>query len=94
MAFIQHLRSTGKNRECQYIKQFSVQAHLTICRDGDTYHGKWVCHEHQKHWQGNPMQSAEIQYLIQSIKHKVNMDGSIRTHSVAMSKELMDQIHV
>ena len=94
MAFIQHLRSTGKNCKCQYIKQFSVRAHLTICRDSDTYRGKWAYHEHRKRWQGNPMQSAEVQDLIQSIKHKVNMDGSIRTHSVAMSKELMDQIHV
>jgi hypothetical protein len=94
MAFIQHLRSTGKNRECQYIKQFSIQAHVTICRDSDTYRGKWAYHEHRKCWQGNPVQSAEVQDLIQSIKHKVNTDGSIRTHSVAMSKEFMDQIHV
>ena len=40
------------------------------------------------------MQSAEVQDLIQSIKHKVNTDGSVRTHSVAMSQEFMDQIHV
>jgi hypothetical protein len=94
MAFIQHLRSTGKNRECKYIKQFSIQAHVTTHRDGDTYCGKWAYHEHQKCWQGNPVQSAEVQDLIQSIKHKVNTDRSVRTHSVAMSKEFMDQIHV
>ena len=94
MAFIQHLRSTGKNCECQYIKQFSVQAHLMICKDGDTYCRKWAYYKHQKCWQGNPVQSAEVQDLIQLIKHKVNMDRSIRTHSFTMSKEFMDQIHV
>jgi hypothetical protein len=78
----------------QYIKEFSAPAHITICRDGDTYRGKWTYHEQRQRWEGNPVQSAEVQDLIQSIKHKVNTDGSVRTHSVAMSKEFMDQISV
>ncbi|KIK92541.1 hypothetical protein PAXRUDRAFT_792387 [Paxillus rubicundulus Ve08.2h10] len=62
--------------------------------DGDTYHRKWMYNEQRQCWKGNPVQSAEVQDLIQLIKHKVNMEGSVRTHSVAMSKEFMDQINV
>ena len=37
---------------------------------------------------------TKVQDFIQSIKHKVNMDRTVRTHSVAILKEFMDQIHV
>jgi hypothetical protein len=63
-----------------------------VCSDGDTYRGKWFYHEGHKHWEGNPAESAEVQDIKTAVMHKTGAEGGDRTHSLAMSKEYMDQI--
>jgi len=68
------------------------QTKLMICSDGDTYRGKWFYHEGHKRWEGNPAESAEVQDIKTAVMHKTGAEGGDRTHSLAMSKEYMDQI--
>ena len=61
--------------------------------DGDTYHGPWHYNEVWHHWEGNPIRSGMVDDVMAVIKNKVNTEGAVRTHSVAMSKEYMEKMH-
>jgi hypothetical protein len=64
-----------------------------ICRDGDTYRGCWHYDELKQHWAGNPVDSAEVETIMDIIKNKFSAEGE-RHHSKAMSKEDMDWLLV
>ena len=61
--------------------------------DGDTYHGLWHYNEVWHHWEGNPICSGMVDDVMAAIKNKVNAEGAVRTHSVAMKKEYMEKMH-
>jgi hypothetical protein len=61
-------------------------------RDGDTYRGKWAYNETRARWEGNPAESAEVQDVMDAVKHKCGAEGGDRKHSLAMSKEHMDKM--
>ncbi|KIO13539.1 hypothetical protein M404DRAFT_122553 [Pisolithus tinctorius Marx 270] len=52
----------------------------------------WHYNSERQRWEGNPVRSAEVDDVIASIRHKVNSQGSERTHSGAMKKEYLDMI--
>jgi hypothetical protein len=65
---------------------------MKCARDGDTYRGKWAYNETQKRWEGNPAESAEVQDVMEAVKHKCGAEGGDRKHSLAMSKDHMEKI--
>ncbi|KAJ7022524.1 hypothetical protein C8F04DRAFT_1272533 [Mycena alexandri] len=60
--------------------------------DGDTYRGRWHYNIDSKRWEGNPVESADVEDVMKAIKNKCGQDGGERTHSLAMSKENMARI--
>ncbi|KAJ7447440.1 hypothetical protein FB451DRAFT_1536093 [Mycena latifolia] len=60
--------------------------------DGDTYRGKWHFNTTSARWEGNPVDSAEVEDIMESIKNKCGKDGGDRKHSLAMTKECMTKI--
>ncbi|KAG6329830.1 hypothetical protein ID866_9259 [Astraeus odoratus] len=57
---------------------------------GDRFRGRWHYNDAQCRWEGNPVNSGEVNDILVAIKHKANADGAVRTHSVAMKKEYME----
>ncbi|KIJ07283.1 hypothetical protein PAXINDRAFT_158476 [Paxillus involutus ATCC 200175] len=48
--------------------------------DGDTYHGQWNFNHDRQQWEGNPAESAEVNDIISSLKHKASSeDGDIHS---------------
>ena len=61
--------------------------------DGDMYCGLWHYNEVWHRWEGNPIRSGMVDDVMAVIKNKVNAEGAVRTHSVAMKKEYMEKMH-
>ncbi|KAJ7761353.1 hypothetical protein B0H16DRAFT_1312284 [Mycena metata] len=60
--------------------------------DGSTYRGRWHYNVNNQRWEGNPVESSEVEDIYKAIKNKCGANGGERTHSLAMSKENMAQI--
>lgn len=65
---------------------------INLCRDGDTYRGKWAYNDARQQWEGNPAESAEVQDVREAVKHKCGAEGGDRKHSLAMSKDYMERL--
>jgi hypothetical protein len=65
--------------------------HVVLPRDGDTYRGRWHYDDSKQRWLGNPVDSAEVETVMDVIKNKFGAEGE-RHHSKAMSKEDMDRL--
>ncbi|KAG2140603.1 hypothetical protein DEU56DRAFT_734911 [Suillus clintonianus] len=59
--------------------------------DGDRFRGKWHFNEAKQCWEGNPADSADVYDVLSSVKHKASAEGGDRTHSMAMTKDYMNQ---
>ncbi|KAJ6496756.1 hypothetical protein DFH09DRAFT_1103549 [Mycena vulgaris] len=60
-------------------------------RDGDTYRDRWHYNPATSRWEGNPVDSAEVEDTMESIKNKCGKDDGERKHSLAMTKEYMEK---
>ncbi|KAJ7082682.1 hypothetical protein B0H15DRAFT_785582 [Mycena belliarum] len=60
--------------------------------DGDTYRGKWHLNAGSARWERNPVDSAQVEDIMESIKNKCGKDGGDRKHSLAMTKECMVKV--
>ncbi|KAJ6579771.1 hypothetical protein B0H10DRAFT_1962836 [Mycena sp. CBHHK59/15] len=60
-------------------------------RDGDTYRDRWHYNPATSRWEGNPVDSAEVEDTMESIKNKCGKDDGERKHSLAMTKEFMER---
>ncbi|KAJ6531473.1 hypothetical protein DFH09DRAFT_1093146 [Mycena vulgaris] len=49
--------------------------------DGDTFRGKWHYNEAASRWEGNPVDSAEVEDTMESIKNKCGKDDGERKYS-------------
>jgi hypothetical protein len=68
---------------------------LGHCSDGGRYRGKWQpdpVNPSQSRWVGNPVESAEVQDVMTSLKHKYNSEGGDRTHSLPMTRAYMEKM--
>jgi len=54
---------------------------------GNAFRGRWHCNNLNGQCKGNPTLSAEVDNMMVSVKHKINSQGMMRTHSSAMSRE-------
>ncbi|KAJ6531509.1 hypothetical protein DFH09DRAFT_1409284 [Mycena vulgaris] len=61
-------------------------------RDGDTFRGKWHYNEAASRWEGSPVDSAEVEDTMESIKNKCGKDDGERKHSLTMTKEFMEKV--
>ncbi|KIM59454.1 hypothetical protein SCLCIDRAFT_126125 [Scleroderma citrinum Foug A] len=59
---------------------------------GDVFQGQWQYNKMQQHWEGNPVQSGEIDDLMKAIKHKIKANNVPRMHSATMKMEYMDMM--
>ncbi|KAF9224643.1 hypothetical protein BS17DRAFT_880019 [Gyrodon lividus] len=60
--------------------------------DGDTYRGRWHFDQIRQRWEGNPTESAEVNDIVSSLKHKASSEDGDRKHSLPMSKDFMDRM--
>ncbi|KAJ7192757.1 hypothetical protein GGX14DRAFT_528316 [Mycena pura] len=60
--------------------------------DGSKYRGRWHLNPTTGQYEGNPVESAEVEDTMRSIKNKCGADGGDRVHSLAMSKEYMEKM--
>ncbi|KAH0832355.1 hypothetical protein J3R83DRAFT_13378 [Lanmaoa asiatica] len=66
--------------------------HLWDNVDGDRYRGRWHFNLIDQRWEGNPADSAEVEDLMSSLKHKASSEDGDRTHSLPMTKDFMDSM--
>ena len=59
---------------------------------GDRYRGRWHFDTIDQQWEGNPADSAEVEDLMSSLKHKASSEDGDRTHSLPMTKDFMDSM--
>ena len=67
-------------------------SHYSSDSAGSLYRGKWHFDTISKCWEGNPVNSAEVDDVMTAVKHKSGAEGGDCTHSIAMSKEHMEKI--
>ncbi|KAJ7690479.1 hypothetical protein B0H17DRAFT_1134289 [Mycena rosella] len=60
--------------------------------DGDTFRGRWHYNTANSRWEGNPVDSSEVEDTMESIKNKCGKDDGERKHSLAMTEEFMERI--
>ncbi|KAJ7435010.1 hypothetical protein B0H11DRAFT_1937995 [Mycena galericulata] len=60
--------------------------------DGDKYRGRWHLNPDSGEYEGNPVESAEVEDTMRAIKNKCGQDSGDRTHSLAMTKEYMEKM--
>ena len=65
---------------------------INLPDSGSTFYGDWHYNEVRSQWEGNPVDSVEVEGVITSIRHKLWADGEECTHAAAMEKENMDSI--
>ncbi|KIO12167.1 hypothetical protein M404DRAFT_125937 [Pisolithus tinctorius Marx 270] len=95
-----YLSWKGFQEDCSQSTIDSVQAAFKLMwdeactpeSDGGTFREAWHYNGARQRWEGNPVRSAEVDDVVASIRHKVNSQGSERTHSGAMKKEYLDMI--
>ena len=63
-----------------------------LCSDGDRFRGRWHFDEMKQQWKGNPADSAEVQDIMSSLKHKASSEDGNRTHSLPMTKDFMGRM--
>lgn len=61
-------------------------------RAGGDFRGPFKYYPIRENWFGNPACSPEVEDIMKTIKHKEGQGGDERHHSLAMSKQYMDQI--
>ncbi|KAF8128271.1 hypothetical protein EV363DRAFT_1297891 [Boletus edulis] len=61
------------------------------CSDSSRYRGKWQQDPVSRQWIGNPAESAEVQDILRSLKHKASSEDGNRTHSLPMTKAYMEK---
>ncbi|KAF9242145.1 hypothetical protein BU15DRAFT_44465 [Melanogaster broomeanus] len=66
--------------------------HLWDNVQGDTYRGRWHFDQTKQRWEGNPADSAEVDDVVSSLKHKASSEDGDRKHSLPMSKDFMDRM--
>ncbi|KAF8126598.1 hypothetical protein EV363DRAFT_1525718 [Boletus edulis] len=59
--------------------------------DSGRYRGKWQQDPVSRQWIGNPAESAEVQDILRSLKHKASSEDGNRTHSLPMTKAYMEK---
>lgn len=59
---------------------------------GDKYRGRWHFNANDQQWEGNLADSAEVEDLMSSLKHKASSEDGDRTHSLPMTKDFMDSM--
>ncbi|KAG9310650.1 hypothetical protein JVU11DRAFT_9229 [Chiua virens] len=60
--------------------------------DGDRYRGRWRFDRINQRWEGNPADSAEVNDIMSSLKHKISSEEGDRRHSLLMSKGAMEKM--
>jgi len=63
-----------------------------LCSNGDRYRRRWHLSIIDQRWEGNPADSAEVEDLMSSLKHKASSEDGDRSHSLAMTKDFMDSM--
>jgi len=74
-----------------------AQSHTSMClrqlhSNGDRYCGRWHFNMVDQQWEGNPADLAKVEDLMSSLKHKVSLEDSDRSHSLPMTKDFMDRM--
>ncbi|KAI6141442.1 hypothetical protein BKA82DRAFT_3986196 [Pisolithus tinctorius] len=60
--------------------------------DGNTFRGKWGFNEARQRWEGNPAESADVQDVLTSIKHKASAEAGDRKHSLPITQDHLDRM--
>ena len=81
---------TGTERELHLIEKRKKKPLTRF--SGDVFRGQWHYNEMRQRWEGNPVQSGEIDDLMKAVKHKINADNVPRMHSAVMKMEYMDMM--
>ena len=81
---------TGTERELHLIEKRKKKPLTRF--SGDVFRGQWHYNEMWQRWEGNPVQSGEIDDLMKAVKHKINADNVPRMHSAVMKMEYMDMM--
>ncbi|KAI6000117.1 hypothetical protein F5J12DRAFT_702197, partial [Pisolithus orientalis] len=58
--------------------------------DGNTFRGKWGFNEARQRWEGNLAESADVQDILTSIKHKASVEAGNRKHSLPIMWDHLD----